>query len=585
MDAQQFATFMQGFTATIQALVQQQQPPQQQQAHGPKIAVKIPSFKGAPGENIMVWLLQVHNLFLAQGIEDEPTRIYYAATGFEDASLHWYLNRVAAAGNAPAFADWTAFATALRTSFQPPNHQQYLRQQLRTLKQIGSVQEYGMKFRNLIGQTTGMGDLDQVAYFIEGLKPATKMEVSYQAPDNLEDAWKLAIKYDTAMFGLGKPKGSSYQHSYSSSSHDTSTPMELDSTEVNKHKYNNNKRERKPFKGNCFICGQQGHISKDCKDRTQPKVTSIEDTIQLPANYNIESTNINNKEQLLTFKGKINGHEAMILLDSGASRNFVDTKFVQGHKLATKDITPLKVVLADGTQKEINKELNIKELRLDTYRTTGLAAQVITLKNYDAILGKPWLHHANPYINWRSNELTFKYGPRTIKIQANIKTMHKPGHHTTTTPLQQEGTPRKEKEEPPSPKERIFKGKERQNETPTPTPEISKLETPPLKQMARRSKPFSPSAQQSTYHQEPSTNIKDIPGIDFAHLMEYWPPSPQIETVLDKRIRKNKSEYLIKWTGQPSHDNTWESLHSLNSLKILDQGKIKDFEMMRTSSF
>jgi hypothetical protein len=66
--------------------------------------------------------------------------------------------------------------------------------------------------------------------------------------------------------------------------------------------------------------------------------------------------------------------------------------------------------------------------------------------------------------------------------------------------------------------------------------------------------------------------------------MEYWPPPPQIETVLDKRIRKNKPEYLIKWTGQPSYDNTWESLNTLNSIKT-DQGKIKEFEMMRTSSF
>jgi hypothetical protein len=417
-----------------------------------------------------------------------------------------------------------------------------------------------------------MGDLDQAIYYMDGLKPATRMEVSYQAPANLMDAISQAVKYDTAMFGLGKPKGqTSYQHTSHYTS-DTSTPMELDSTEVNKH-YNNNKKERKPFKGNCFICGKLGHISRDCKDRPQPKVTSIEDTIQLPANYNIESTHTNNKEQLLTFKGKINGHEALILLDSGASRNFVDTKFVQGYKLATKDITPIKVVFADGAQKEINKELNIKELKLDTYRTTGLNAQVITLKNYDAILGKPWLHHANPYINWRSNELTFKYGPRTINIQANTT---KPGCHTTTTL--------------PPPKERTSKGKERQKETSTSTPEISKLETPPLKQMAKRSKPFPSSVQQPIHHQEPkdqsSTNLnhKDTPGIDFAHLMEYWPPPPQIETVLDKRIKKNKPEYLIKWTGQPSYDNTWESLNTLNSIKT-DQGKIKEFEMMRTSSF
>ena len=50
-----------------------------------------------------------------------------------------------------------------------------------------------------------MGELDKVIYFIDGLKPATKMKVSYQAPEILEDAWKLTICYDTAMFGTGRP--------------------------------------------------------------------------------------------------------------------------------------------------------------------------------------------------------------------------------------------------------------------------------------------------------------------------------------------------------------------------------------------
>ena len=51
-----------------------------------------------------------------------------------------------------------------------------------------------------------MGPLDQVAYYIDGLKAATRMEVSYQASEMLEDSWKLAIRYNTAMFGLGKPQ-------------------------------------------------------------------------------------------------------------------------------------------------------------------------------------------------------------------------------------------------------------------------------------------------------------------------------------------------------------------------------------------
>ena len=45
-----------------------------------------------------------------------------------------------------------------------------------------------------------MGELDKVMHYVEGLKSATQQEVKYQAPQMLEDAWKLAIQYDTAMF-------------------------------------------------------------------------------------------------------------------------------------------------------------------------------------------------------------------------------------------------------------------------------------------------------------------------------------------------------------------------------------------------
>src|SRR5438477_12240156 len=105
-------------------------------------------------------MLQVQNLFVTQEIEDKQKKICYTATGFEDAALHWYLNKVAAANAAHedhAFDDWKDFATNLHQAFQPPNYQQYLRQQLRNLCQYTSVQEYASRFINIMGQIIGLG--------------------------------------------------------------------------------------------------------------------------------------------------------------------------------------------------------------------------------------------------------------------------------------------------------------------------------------------------------------------------------------------------------------------------------------------
>jgi hypothetical protein len=214
---------------------------------------------------------------------------------------------------------------------------------------------------------------------------------------------------------------------------------------------------------------------------------------------------------------------------------------------------------------------------------------MITLKNYDAILGKPWLYHANPYINWRTNTLTFNYGSRTINVQANTSKT-KPGCHTTNTP--QKRTSRKGKEKAiPLPQER--KGKEQETSTTTETllhqesSETALIETPPpRKQMAIRSKPFLLPAQHSTYNLERKdlqtnyhSNSDDTPGIIFANWMETCPPPPQIETILDKRTRRNKTEYLIKWENQPTYDATWEPAKHLNNA----DSKIKEFERTRTS--
>ena len=32
----------------------------------------------------------------------------------------------------------------------------------------------------------------------------------------------------------------------------------------------------------------------------------------------------------------------------------------------------------------------------------------------------------------------------------------------------------------------------------------------------------------------------------------------EVETILDKRTLKGKTQYLVKWIGYPLHDATWE---------------------------
>jgi len=55
----------------------------------------------------------------------------------------------------------------------------------------------------------------------------------------------------------------------------------------------------------------------------------------------------------------------------------------------------------------------------------------------------------------------------------------------------------------------------------------------------------------------------------------------EVEAILDKRIFRRKTQYLVKWVGYPLHDATWEPIQNLSNASEL----IREFELMRTSNF
>ena len=54
-----------------------------------------------------------------------------------------------------------------------------------------------------------------------------------------------------------------------------------------------------------------------------------------------------------------------------------------------------------------------------------------------------------------------------------------------------------------------------------------------------------------------------------------------VEAILDKKLVRKKSYYLVKWKGYPLHDATWEPLENLKNT----MEKVKEFELTRTSNF
>ena len=102
---------------------------------------------------------------------------------------------------------------------------------------------------------------------------------------------------------------------------------------------------------------------------------------------------------LLVLDGVIQGKRARILIDSGASANFVDESFVAYHRLRTADKLVSDVVkLADGFEQDSSLMTPKCKMHINSYKDAD-TFHVTTLQNFHAILGKSWLERINRTVN------------------------------------------------------------------------------------------------------------------------------------------------------------------------------------------
>jgi hypothetical protein len=124
------------------------------------------------------------------------------------------------------------------------------------LKQEDSYESYIAKFQELAVESS-FREEDLLVMFINGLKPKTKFEVQTKEPKTLNEAYKIASRYEQV---LKKAKGTeekrqrvNYVKTWNSSRNQP------------KKQYN---KQFKPRNQNCRKCGKQGHYANECRSDT-----------------------------------------------------------------------------------------------------------------------------------------------------------------------------------------------------------------------------------------------------------------------------------------------------------------------------
>ena len=131
-----------------------------------------------------------------------------------------------------------------------------------------------------------------------------------------------------------------------------------------------------------------------------------------PCSSSLSDMDLGSKEPL-TLPDIINDSlSASLLMDSGASSQFIDVHYMRCINLEmTLKPKSQDLILADGKPSPIGKITHTHTLNLTINQYEEiLTFQVTKLASWDLIVGKPWLQRHNLLIDWSKNTCIFHSG-------------------------------------------------------------------------------------------------------------------------------------------------------------------------------
>lgn len=149
---------------------------------------------------------------------------------------------------------------------------------------------------------------------------------------------------------------------------------------------------------------------ESCSSPSSPPAANL-----APAQFS--SASEESTEQLLKLSAKVNGERAAVLIDSGASEDFISESFAQRLKLRNDPSQTRTVCLADGSQYDSPLTASKIYLRMGRY-SEKLTFRTLPLTHGDVILGKRWLAQHNPQIDWQANTLQFQHKGETVFLKS-----------------------------------------------------------------------------------------------------------------------------------------------------------------------
>lgn len=369
----------------------------------------VPIFSGKPDEDIDAWIFTVENGFETSKVMD-LNKVSLAAAYLRDLAQTTF-RRLKTENQQ---LTWDLLKRELQIQFQPLGLQKQLRSELDVVKQKNSFEDYLHQFYKIINKITGMSELDKMHYFTKGLASKTKSEVQYQDPKSLDEAIKIATRYERHFFGEKTKREECVQVSY-----------------VNGHNDKVKTQENRKQHVKCYNCGKQGHYQKECRQNQRNHQGSQQNNYHnnrssqgskpkhryTQAEHQLIAT-LNSKSKHMTTTAHVNGVRVKAVLDSGAEASVMSEGLAQ--KFGFKRVPckgTVKSALGEGPARGTTEMVDVIVHGVKTQVRMSL----LPIPGCEVLLGMDWLEKARATVDFENKVLYFNGKQISLKEDKEIE--------------------------------------------------------------------------------------------------------------------------------------------------------------------
>ncbi|KAM1132447.1 hypothetical protein FF1_046837 [Malus domestica] len=369
------------------------------------------------GDDLLSWIYKAEQFFVYYGIPASQ-RVVTASFHLEGEILQWY-RWMDCSNTTPC---WEDFTQALCKEFGPSEFDDST-EALFKLRQTGTLRDYIAEFRKLANRTCDVGPLLLKSCFLGGLKRELKYDVKLLKPHSVHDAIAIAVQLDTKFQEL---KGGIPKPSPTVPKHHPNTTTAINPYVPRVQNYPVKKLspadiQLKRDKGECWFCTDKWVPGHKCGLK-QLLMLDVADQAELdafppdspPEVHHMElsecafyGTTATPKAQTMKVQGTLQGHSVRILLDSGSTHNFVDTRLLKQWGQPVHPTKSFEVMIADGGKVQSSGCWRSGALSLGGY-TCSVDLYSLPLGGCDLVLGVQWLSSISPVL-WDFHHLTMAF--------------------------------------------------------------------------------------------------------------------------------------------------------------------------------